>query len=192
MLAIARIRHPDLEFAQGDAEALPYAEADFDCVVSNFGVHHFPNLVCALSEARRVLKPAGQIAFTTWAAPEDNVAWRLVFNAVGTHGDLGAAKDMPPGGFLNSRQACINALAAASFAEPHVELRREVWPLSRPEELIERLQQGTARMAGLISGQDPARLPRIAADVGRQAEQYRSGDRILVPIAALVASATKP
>jgi SAM-dependent methyltransferase len=192
MLAIARTRHPDLEFAQGDAEALPYADAGFDCVVSNFGVHHFPNLVRALSEVHRILAPGGRMAFTTWAAPEDNVAWRLVFDAVGAFGDLGVAKRMPPGGMLNSREACMNALAAASFADSRVELQREVWPLSRPQQLIERLQQGTARMAGLISGQDPARLPRIAADVARQAEQYRRGDRILVPIAALVASAVKP
>ena len=191
MLAIARTRHPDLEFAQGDAEALPFANAGFDCVVSNFGVHHFPNLVRALSEARRVLAPGGRIAFTTWAAPEDNVAWRLVFDAVGAHGDLGAAKDMPPGGMLNSREACMKALAAASFANPRVALRREVWPLSRPEELIERLRQGTARMAGLISAQDPALLSRIVAHVASQAEQYRRGDRIAMPIAALVASAVK-
>ena len=191
MLAIARTRHPDLEFAQGDAEALPYADAGFDCVVSNFGVHHFPNLVRALSEARRVLAPGGRIAFTTWAAPEDNVAWQLVFDAVGAHGDLGAVKDMPPGGMLNARDACMNALAAASFADPYVVLQREVWPLSRPEELIERLRQGTARMAGLISAQDPALLPRIVAHVAQQAEQYRRGDRFLMPIAALVASAVK-
>ena len=61
MLAIARTRLPDLEFAQGDAEALPYADAGFDCVVSNFGVHHFPNLVRALSEAHRVLAPGGRM-----------------------------------------------------------------------------------------------------------------------------------
>src|SRR5262249_32302190 len=169
----------------------PYADAGFDCVVSNFGVHHFPNLVRALCEARRVLAPGGRIAFTTWAAPEDNVAWRIVFDAVGAHGDLEAAKDMPPGGMLNSREAWMGALAAAGFADPRVELRREVWPLSRPDALIQRLQQGTARMAGLISAQDPARLPGIAADVARQAEHYRRGDRILMPIAGLVASAAK-
>jgi SAM-dependent methyltransferase len=191
MLAIARDRHPELEFAQGDAEALPYADAGFDCVVSNFGVHHFPNLVRALSEARRVLAPGGRIAFTTWAAPEDNVAWRLVFEAVAAHGDLRAAKHMPPGGMLNSREACMNALAAAGFVDPRVELQREVWRLSRPEELIERLQRGTARMAGLISAQDPALLPGIIADVARKAEQYRRGDYIHMPIAALVASALR-
>ena len=85
----------------------------------------------------------------------------------------------------------MNALAAASFADPYVVLQREVWPLSRPEELIERLRQGTARMGGLISAQDPALLPRIAAHVAHQAEQYQRGDHFLMPIAALVASAAK-
>jgi ubiquinone/menaquinone biosynthesis C-methylase UbiE len=191
MLAIARTQLPDLEFTQGDAEALPYADACFDCVVSNFGVHHFPDPARALSEAHRVLVTGGQVGFTTWAAPEDNIAWRLVFDAVGAHGDLGATKHMPPGGRLNTREACMNALAAASFADPQVELRRELWPLSRPEELIERLQEATTRMAGLIAAQDPTVLPRIAADVARQAERYRKGNRILMPIAALVASAVK-
>jgi ubiquinone/menaquinone biosynthesis C-methylase UbiE len=158
-------------------------------VVANFGVHHFADPIRALSEARRVLAPGGRIAFTTWAAPEDNVAWRLVFDAIGAHGDLQAAKDLPPGGRLNTQDACMHALSAASFADPRAELQREVWPLSRPEELIERLQQGTARMAGLIAAQHRAVLPRIAADAARQAEQYRKGDRILLPIAALVASA---
>jgi len=191
MLAIARSRHPNLEFAQGDAEALPYANASFDCVVSNFGVHHVPDPVSALAEARRVLAPGGQVAFTTWAAPEDNIAWRLVFDAVRAHGDLAAARDIPPGGRFNTHDACMNALAAAHFADPRVELQRQVWPLSRPEELIERLRYGTARMGGLIAAQDPAVLPRIVADVARQAERYRMGDRILLPIAALVASAVK-
>jgi ubiquinone/menaquinone biosynthesis C-methylase UbiE len=191
MLAIARARNPDVEFAEGDAEALPYPGFAFDCVVSNFGVHHFPDPVRALAEAHRVLSRGGRIAFTTWAAPEENVAWRLVFDAVAEHGDLRAAKDIPPGGKFNTREVCMNALIAASFADCLVEPRSEVWLLCRAEELIKRLQQGTARMAGLIAAQDPAVLPRITADVTRQVERYRKGDRFHLPIAALVASAVK-
>src|SRR5215831_15227942 len=42
MLAIARDAQPRVEFSQGDAEALPYADEGFDAAVSNFGVHHVP------------------------------------------------------------------------------------------------------------------------------------------------------
>src|SRR5207248_5148523 len=42
MLAEARKANPQLQFEEGDAEALPHADASFDAVVSNFGVHHVP------------------------------------------------------------------------------------------------------------------------------------------------------
>jgi ubiquinone/menaquinone biosynthesis C-methylase UbiE len=75
-VAFARTRHPEPEFDQGDPEDLPYAYAGFDCVVSNFGVHRFPDPIDSLSEARRVLAPGRRVALGTWATPEENVAWR--------------------------------------------------------------------------------------------------------------------
>ena len=47
--------HPAITFLQGDAEALPCADATFDAVVANFGVHHVPRPPLALAEAFRVL-----------------------------------------------------------------------------------------------------------------------------------------
>jgi SAM-dependent methyltransferase len=40
MLALARRLHPQLEFRQGDAEALPFDDASFDAVVANFVLLH--------------------------------------------------------------------------------------------------------------------------------------------------------
>src|SRR5580765_640839 len=40
MLGRARCGHPHLRLVEGDAEALPYADASFAAVVSNFGIHH--------------------------------------------------------------------------------------------------------------------------------------------------------
>src|SRR5271163_2855691 len=90
MVALARADHPGIRFEEGDAEVLPFADETFDAVVANFGIHHVPDPIRALREARRVLRPGGRVAFTSWAAPAENIAWRLLFEAISTHGDLKA------------------------------------------------------------------------------------------------------
>ena len=53
-------------FQQGDAEALPFGDAAFDVVVSQFGHMFAPRPEVAVKEMLRVLKPGGTIAFSTW------------------------------------------------------------------------------------------------------------------------------
>lgn len=57
----ARERRPDLTFDVGDGQALPYADASFDGVVFATTLCHLPDPGLALSEARRVLRPAGTL-----------------------------------------------------------------------------------------------------------------------------------
>ena len=87
MLAQGRARSPAIAFDHGDAEALPYQAARFGAVVSNFGIHHVPRPAVALAEVHRVLRPRARFAFTVWAGQDENIAWRLVFDAIGRHGD---------------------------------------------------------------------------------------------------------
>lgn len=63
----SRIAHrEDIAWTQGDAEHLPYPEASFDIVVSQFGHMFAPRPDVAISEMRRVLKHDGRIAIATW------------------------------------------------------------------------------------------------------------------------------
>ncbi len=55
-----------VEFTEGDVEALPYADASFDSVLSQYGHMFGPRPEVALGEMLRVLKPGGRIAFSTW------------------------------------------------------------------------------------------------------------------------------
>jgi SAM-dependent methyltransferase len=52
-----------------DAHDLPFPDASFDLVTSRFGVMFFAEVDRALTEIRRVLEPAGRIAFMVWGAP---------------------------------------------------------------------------------------------------------------------------
>src|SRR5580658_689255 len=55
-----------VEWREGDAEQLPYGDAAFDVVLSQFGHMFAPRPAVALAEMLRVLKPGGTIAFSTW------------------------------------------------------------------------------------------------------------------------------
>lgn len=62
----ARRESLDIEFTEGDAEAMPYPDASFDVVVSMYGVMFAPRPERVVNELQRVVKPGGLIALANW------------------------------------------------------------------------------------------------------------------------------
>jgi SAM-dependent methyltransferase len=62
----ADIAGVDVEWHEGDVEQLPFGDAAFDVVLSQFGHMFAPRPEMAVAEMLRVLKPGGTIAFSTW------------------------------------------------------------------------------------------------------------------------------
>lgn len=56
----------DAAWKEGDAESLPFPDASFDVVLSQFGHMFAPRPDVVTKEMLRVLKPGGWIAFATW------------------------------------------------------------------------------------------------------------------------------
>jgi SAM-dependent methyltransferase len=79
----------DVEWREGDVERLPFDEAAFDVVLSQFGHIFAPRPEIAIGEMLRVLKPGGTIAFSTW--PPELFIGRL-------HKLMGAYLPPPPPG----------------------------------------------------------------------------------------------
>ncbi|MEW5718390.1 MAG: class I SAM-dependent methyltransferase [Chloroflexota bacterium] len=52
-------------FAQTDAQQIPFCDAAFDAVIANHMLYHVPDLPRALAEIRRVLKPGGMLFAAT-------------------------------------------------------------------------------------------------------------------------------
>ena len=86
MLTLARQRVSDTTFIEADVQDLRFSDAEFDIVVSNFGICHVPDQPRALSEVRRVLRPKGQFAMTVWCGPDVSPCFEVVYGAVRTHG----------------------------------------------------------------------------------------------------------
>ena len=58
----------NVDWNDADVEQLPFADQEFDVVLSQFGHMFAPRPAVAVAEMLRVLKPGGTIAFTTWPA----------------------------------------------------------------------------------------------------------------------------
>ena len=65
----------EVEWLEGDAAELPFADASFDRVVSTFGAMFAPDHAKAAAELARVCRHGGRIAMTTWAS--DGMAGEL-------------------------------------------------------------------------------------------------------------------
>jgi ubiquinone/menaquinone biosynthesis C-methylase UbiE len=70
MVTLAREQAEDdgleVTFDQGDIEYLPYEDASFDVLVSNFGLIFAPDHANVASELGRVTRPGARLAFTAW------------------------------------------------------------------------------------------------------------------------------
>lgn len=56
----------NIQFDEGDAEALPYADAAFDEVVTMFGAMFAPQPQLVAAEMARVCRPGGRVAMANW------------------------------------------------------------------------------------------------------------------------------
>jgi ubiquinone/menaquinone biosynthesis C-methylase UbiE len=70
LLEVARARALErgleIEWVEGDAEALPFADASFDSVTSVFGVQFAPRHQITADELVRVSRPGGTIGVVNW------------------------------------------------------------------------------------------------------------------------------
>lgn len=62
----ARAERLDIAFLEGDAEALPFADGQFDAAISTFGVMFTPDHPRAARELARVVRPGGKIGVASW------------------------------------------------------------------------------------------------------------------------------
>ena len=120
-----------IEFKEEDAEALSFADASFDVVVSTFGVMFTPNQDRAAAELARVCRRGGKIGLANWT-PEGFIG--LAFKTLGKY------LPPPPGAkspALWGTEARIKEMFGASASTIHAERRYFVFRYRSPEHFME-------------------------------------------------------
>jgi ubiquinone/menaquinone biosynthesis C-methylase UbiE len=106
----------EIDWTEGDAESLPYPDASFDVVLSQFGHIFAPRPEVAISEMRRVLKTGGRIAFASW--PPEHFVGRF-FGLVARHSPPPPPGAAPPP--LWGNVAVVTERLSRGFREPFFE-----------------------------------------------------------------------
>lgn len=130
---------------QAQAEALPFADASFDFVITRFSAHHWFDVPAGLCEARRVLRPNGVLVVIDVVAPEHPLH-DTTMQAVELLRDASHVRDY--------RVSEWNAmLAAAGFAAQHA----PGWKLKMVfDDWIARMRTPPERVAAIRSLFDSA------------------------------------
>lgn len=193
MLAQAQKQYSDVDFCEGDAAALPFADNSFDAVVINFGLLHFGNPEQALGEAYRVLCPDGRIGFTVWATPETAIGFQIMLQAIEIHGDPNVPlPEGPPFFRFSSPVENERTLQAIGFINPSITEAQQTWRLSSADDLFAAFYEGTARTGGLLRAQSREALEGIRAAAIKAAAAYEKDGVVEIPMPAILASAQKP
>jgi SAM-dependent methyltransferase len=193
MIQLARQRHPDIEFGQADAEALPFEDGSFDAVISNFVVPHLGRPEHAVNEFVRVLNDGGRLSLTTWDLPE---RMRLLGVFLDAFTEAGATPpdDLPVGPPF-FRYAVDEQFAALLGGNrlTGIEVRTIGFShrVASADDLWSGMLTGTVRTSAFLLGQPEQTRREIRAAFDRQVLEYQRGDRLELPVSVKLAHGHK-
>ena len=193
MLAHARSHVAGVDFVQGDATALPFADASFDAFVAAFLLLHVGMPERVVAEANRVLRPRGRAAFTVWDEPPRG-RWIGVFFKAFMGAVAHPPPDVPagPNFFGLANEAEFTALLeGASLTEVEVDTVEFGLRIENGDELWDGLIRGSVRVGPMILHQTEELQHEIRRRYDELLEAYRTQDGYDVPVSVKLASGTK-
>ncbi len=189
MLVVARRLRPDIEWRQGDAMKLPFADGAFDVVASQMAFMFFPDQVAALSEMWRVLAPGGRLAVAVCAPIGRAAGYRRLAEILRRRiGDQAAA--MVEGYFAHGEEGQLRRLAEAAGIGGAKALTREGWARFASIDECIRIEIRGSPLAELV---DAAGYDAVVRDARRDLRDYCDAQgRLVMPLDAAILAARKP
>ena len=148
-----------IKFKEADAEALSFADASFDVVVSTFGVMFTPNQDKAAAELLRVCRSGGKIGLANWT-PEGFIG--QLFKTLGKYLPPPAGAKSPA---LWGTEARIKEMFGASAASIRAERTHFNFRYRSPEHFLDIFKNYYGPMLKAFAALDAANQQGLQADL---------------------------
>lgn len=176
-----------VSFVEGDAQALPFADGEFDAVISVYGAMFAPDQRLAAGELARVTRSGGTIALASWT-PDSFVG--RIFEVVSRFVPAPPGAPVP---FVWGTEEGLHTLFGPHIGELRARERTFTMRFTSPDRFVEffRTWYGpTLRAFDTTPESDRPELHRQLADLARDADVLKDGRSIAIPAVYLEAIAT--
>jgi SAM-dependent methyltransferase len=189
MLAVAARTEPGIEWRQGDAASLPFEDASYGVVVSQFALMYFPERATSLSEMWRTLASGGRLAIAVWA-PLSHARGYQILREVTTRLCGGEAARVLAAPFvLGDRAELAKLLVKSGILDADVTLHEGSIRFPSVKEFIRVEVQGSP-LADMVSGDAMEHLSTESE--AALAEFVVPSGEIVMPMDAHIVTASKP
>lgn len=177
---------------QADAQKLPFGNDVYDVATCRFGVMFFQDVVLALRELRRVLKPGARACFLAWGSV-DQPYWQSTMGVVHTHVGGPLLQSGGPDPFRFAKPGSLSTvLDSAGFRAIEEETKTLPWTWPGSAEEVWEQAKAVAVPFRPMLDRVPADLePQINQDVRLAIGKYVNGDNIEFGASVVLACGSK-
>lgn len=191
MLAVAARRATGVEWHNGAAEDLPFADRTFDAVISQFGLMFFADRLQALREMLRVLAPGGRLAVAVWDSLEAAPAYTAEVEMLDRLAGERAGDALRAPFALGDRQELAALFTSARVASVAVTTHRGTARFPSIQAMVEADLRGWLPVCGVVLPEDQIRL--ILAEAERAIAPYvAAGDGARFAVSVHIVTGTTP
>jgi ubiquinone/menaquinone biosynthesis C-methylase UbiE len=197
MLAVARTIAASpgdaaIDWQQGNAMALPFADGSFDLVLCQHGLQFVQDRVSVVREMRRVLAPGGRALVMTLQSLDQHPVFQALMNSVANHLALPLSEVMTPFAMSNSGEL-RSLFVSAGFRQPTVISETTVVRFPESQRFVPlAVTSSAAAIPAFLQLEAPQRVAlvqAVGADLEPLIKKYCDGDVVTFPMFAHIVRA---
>ena len=194
MLAVARSQPAQsgasIDWREGNALTLPFADETFDVVLCQQGLQFFPDRSLALQEMRRVLTRDGRLAVSVWRSIDCSPGFLALATALDRYAGTEAGAIMRAPFALDDPETLHRLVHAAGFRDIAVCASSEMvrWPSA---EAFVQHQPGATPLAPIVAGLTPQTREELRRHVVTALRPYTGPDGVAWPVEAHLVTARR-